>query len=222
MVAKHFPHSGGNALAPSMPTNSPQRSPGHGHPARPAERYHSLVLGRAFTQPERVLRPVDADPQRDHHTALTHVHAVEHQRLDVQFAQIAGHQLGQRGLGLATNGARRRACSRRFLRAADIFPDRLGDRVAARRHPGQHPPHHHLRPAILGGKVGVAGDRHLIPSTGRARGRLTASRRPPRVTEPRPAPWRTAARFVSCLPLGPQSVSDLVPGLPADCVAVAW
>ena len=37
----------------------------------------------------------------------------------------------------------------------------------------------------------------------RARGRSTATRRPPRVTEPRPLPWRTAARSGSCLPFGP-------------------
>ena len=39
----------------------------------------------------------------------------------------------------------------------------------------------------------------------RARGRSTATRRPPRVTEPLPVPWRTAARPGSCLPFGPHA-----------------
>jgi hypothetical protein len=39
----------------------------------------------------------------------------------------------------------------------------------------------------------------------RARGRSTATRRPPNVTEPRPCPWRTAARLASCLPFGPHA-----------------
>ena len=39
----------------------------------------------------------------------------------------------------------------------------------------------------------------------RARGRSTATLRPPRVTEPRPLPWRTAARPGSCLPFGPHA-----------------
>jgi hypothetical protein len=32
---------------------------------------------------------------------------------------------------------------------------------------------------------------------------VTATRRPPRVTEPRSRPWRTAVRPWSCLPFGP-------------------
>ena len=41
------------------------------------------------------------------------------------------------------------------------------------------------------------------PSTVRARGLLTSTRRPPKVTEPFPLPWRTATRCGSCLPFGP-------------------
>ena len=41
------------------------------------------------------------------------------------------------------------------------------------------------------------------PSAARTRGRVTATRRPPRVTEPRSRPWRTAVRAWSCLPFGP-------------------
>src|SRR5262245_257445 len=37
----------------------------------------------------------------------------------------------------------------------------------------------------------------------RARGRDTGTRRPPRVTDPRPVPCRTAVRSGSCLPFGP-------------------
>ena len=41
----------------------------------------------------------------------------------------------------------------------------------------------------------------------RIRGRVTATRRPPRVTEPASAPWRTATRAGSCLPLGPHTAA---------------
>ena len=43
------------------------------------------------------------------------------------------------------------------------------------------------------------------PSAARTRGRVTGTRRPPRVTEPRSRPWRTAVRAWSCLPFGPAS-----------------
>ncbi len=41
----------------------------------------------------------------------------------------------------------------------------------------------------------------------RIRGRCTATRRPPSVTEPSPAPCRVADRSGSCLPRGPQTAS---------------
>ena len=43
------------------------------------------------------------------------------------------------------------------------------------------------------------------PSAARTRGRVTGTRRPPNVTEPRSLPCRTAVRAPSCLPLGPAS-----------------
>ena len=43
------------------------------------------------------------------------------------------------------------------------------------------------------------------PSAARTRGRLTGTRRPPRVTDPRSRPCRTAVRASSCLPFGPAS-----------------
>ncbi len=47
------------------------------------------------------------------------------------------------------------------------------------------------------------------PSAARTRGRVTATRRPPRVTEPRSRPWRTAVRAWSCLPFGPANALAL-------------
>jgi len=41
----------------------------------------------------------------------------------------------------------------------------------------------------------------------RIRGRVTGTRRPPKVTEPSPAPCRTADRSGSCLPRGPHTAS---------------
>jgi hypothetical protein len=41
------------------------------------------------------------------------------------------------------------------------------------------------------------------PPAPRTRGRVTGTRRPPRVTDPRSRPCRTAVRAASCLPFGP-------------------
>src|SRR4030095_7828268 len=41
----------------------------------------------------------------------------------------------------------------------------------------------------------------------RTRGRWTATRRPPKVTEPCSWPWRTAVRSGLCLPLGPANAT---------------
>src|SRR3954454_19137262 len=41
----------------------------------------------------------------------------------------------------------------------------------------------------------------------RARGLLTGIRRPPSTTDPRPTPWRTAARSGSCRPFGPHAAA---------------
>ena len=75
---------------------------------------------------------------------LAEVHPVDHERHQIQPGQIRGQQLGQRGLGLATN--RRETAdllvAERLL--GDLLADRLQpDRVAARRQPGQHPLHRH-------------------------------------------------------------------------------
>ncbi len=45
------------------------------------------------------------------------------------------------------------------------------------------------------------------PSVARIRGRVTGTRRPPRVTEPSPRPCRTAERPGSCFPFGPHTAS---------------
>jgi hypothetical protein len=46
-----------------------------------------------------VLDPVDVDAQRDDAQVIGEVHAVDHQRDQIQVVQIRGHQLAQRGLG---------------------------------------------------------------------------------------------------------------------------
>ena len=57
------------------------------------------VLGRAFDQGEGVLGPVGVDAQRDDADRLAEVHAVDHQRDQVQAGQVGGQQLRERGLG---------------------------------------------------------------------------------------------------------------------------
>jgi hypothetical protein len=52
-----------------------------------------------------------------------------------------------------------------------------------------------------------AGSGTSRPSLVRARGRVTGTRRPPNTTEPRPRPWRVAARSGSCLPFGPHAAA---------------
>ena len=65
--------------------------------------HHGGVLGAALDQAERMFGPVDADPQRHHAQVLTEVDTVDHQRHQVQVTQRCGQQLGQGGLGIATN-----------------------------------------------------------------------------------------------------------------------
>jgi len=50
-----------------------------------------------------MLGAVDADTQSHNAQVLTEVHAVDHQRHQVQPGQVGCEQLGQRGLGAATN-----------------------------------------------------------------------------------------------------------------------
>ena len=66
------------------------------------------VLGRALDQRQRVLDPVDVDPEGDHAGVLAEVHPVDHQRHQVQRRKVRGEQLGQRGLGLGDEPPRHR------------------------------------------------------------------------------------------------------------------
>jgi hypothetical protein len=154
---------------------------------------HGLVLGGALPQPDRLLRAVGGDPQRDDHAALGQVLAVEHEHHDVLTGQVAGHQLGQRGLGLLDEPTRDRRARRRLLPAADLLADRLaGAGVAAGGHPGQHPLHHHPGEHVIGGEVRVAGQRHLM-AVGGARPR-PGHRDPAAAESDRAAPAAMAHR----------------------------
>ncbi len=74
---------------------------------------HRGVLGGTFAQPERMFGAVDADAQCDHAQVLAEVHAVDHQRDQIQLAQRSGEQLGQRRLGRGHEPARHRGLARR-------------------------------------------------------------------------------------------------------------
>ena len=86
--------------------------------------------------------------------------------------------------------------------------DRLEpDRVAAGRQPGEHLLHRHLAQHLGRGEQLIGrrsparpSRRRRVPAAG-----APAPARPPRVTEPRSRPWRTAVRARSCLPFGPAS-----------------
>jgi len=134
---------------------------------------------------------------------------IDHEHRDVQFGQLARHQLAQRGLSLAHEPARDRRLAHRFLCAADLFTDRLGGTgVAAGGQPGQHPLHHHLGEQVLAGEMLIAGQRHLVSVDGAC----------PWPGHRRPAPAqgdRTATRAVAhrgplgvVLALGPACLAD--------------
>jgi hypothetical protein len=66
------------------------------------------VLGGALDQRQRVLGPVDGDPQRHHAAVLCEVDPVDHYTDQVQPGQVSGQQLGQRGVGHGDKPARHR------------------------------------------------------------------------------------------------------------------
>ena len=71
------------------------------------------VLGRALLHRQRILRAVDADAQRHHAGVLAEVHAVDHERDQVQVIEPPAHQLGERGLGGGDEPARHRRLAHR-------------------------------------------------------------------------------------------------------------
>jgi hypothetical protein len=77
------------------------------------------VLGRALLHRQRVLRAVDADAQRHHAGVLAEVHAVDHERDQVQVIEPAAHQFGQRGLGGGDEPARHRRLAHRHSGVLD-------------------------------------------------------------------------------------------------------
>jgi len=163
---------------------------------------YGLVLRGPLPQPDRQLGPVGGDGQRDHHAPLGQVLAVDHEHLDVGLGQVARHQLGKRGLGLLDEPPRHRRPAGRLRRTRNLLADRLGDPgVSTRSHPGEHPLHHHLRQHVVGGEVGVGGQRHLVPIGGT--GPRPGHRQPPATQGHRPAadpvPDRDPIRVVPAL-----------------------
>jgi hypothetical protein len=61
--------------------------------------HQGRVLRRALHQSQRVLGPVDVDPESHNTARFGEVHAFDHQRHQIQPGQIRGEQLGQRRLG---------------------------------------------------------------------------------------------------------------------------
>ena len=100
---------------------------------------------------------------------LGEVHAVDHQRDQIQPGQIGGEQLGQGGFGHRHEpaGDRRLACRRGLF--GDLLPDRLEpDRVAAGRQPGEHLLHRHLAQDLRRGEQLIGRDRQLPGAVGGA------------------------------------------------------
>jgi hypothetical protein len=143
------------------------------------------VLGRALGQPERDLGPIQGDAEGDHAAVLGDVHAVDHERDQVQPGQVLGEQLGQGMLGRGHEPARHRRLRRARAGLLDPAADRLQPGgVVARRQLGQHPLQGQLvqqlgpgerrpgRQAQLAGAVGGAHPRTVDPHTPAAKGDL--------------------------------------------------
>ena len=168
------------------------------------------VLGRALHQRQRVLDPVDVDAQGDHAGVLAEVHPVDHQRHQVQPGQIGGQQLRQRGLGRRDEPPRHRRA-----RGARPRPARCGRRPAPARPgsggstsprasaPSPSGPAPRCRRTARRRPPAAPRSRRLA----RIRGRVTGTRRPPRVTDPRSWPCRVAVRCGSWRPLGPHAAA---------------
>ena len=150
-----------------------------------------------------MLGPVDVDAQGDHAGVLAEVHAVDHQRHQVQPGQVRGQQLGQRGLGGRDEPPRHRRARRGRRGLLGAGPDRLEpDRVAARRQPGQHPLQRHPAQHLGRGEQLVGGHRQLPRAVDRAHPR-PLDRHPPPAQGHRPAlvsvPSRAPLRVVAAL-----------------------
>ena len=97
------------------------------------------------------------------------MHAVDHQRDQVQVRQVGGEQVGQGVLGHGHEPARDRGPAGRPRLPGHRLADRLqSDRVAAGRHPGQHPLHRHLPEQLGGGEQLIGGHRYLPGPVDRA------------------------------------------------------
>jgi hypothetical protein len=137
------------------------------------------VLGRAFPQPERDLRPIDRDPERDDVAALVQLDPVDHQRDQLQPVEPAGEELGKRGPGAADELPRDRRFRRRAALVLDLPTDRLlGAAVPAGRDTREDPLGDHLRQRIARGELPIAIQPDLPRVIGRTNPR-TPHRHPP-------------------------------------------
>ena len=165
------------------------------------------VLGGPLDQRQRVFRAVDVDAERDHTQVVSEVHAVDHQRHQVQPGEVTGKQVGQRMFGHRHELARdRRPARRPGVPLGGLTDWFQRDRVAARRDPASIRSIA-IRPSssVEANSSYVATGTSPVPSAARTRGRVTGTRRPPNVTELRSVPCRVAARSGSCFPLGPHT-----------------
>jgi hypothetical protein len=132
--------------------------------------------------------------------------SVDHHRGHLQVGQVAGEQLGQRGLG----GLDEPAGDRRPRGGAGLGLDGLADGSEPAGNRRQANPASIRASTVSASRSSAATAANVssatsVPSVVRARGRLTGTRRAPSVTELAVAPCRIALRSGSCLPFGPAS-----------------
>ena len=147
------------------------------------------VLGRALPEPERDLDALGGDPERDHVRALGDLQAVEHHRRQAHVLETAASSAPPapcvvRSTNASETEELRGSRGRRLL-------DILADRLARRRRSGGWRPRRASGPSPLwsADRGRRSARRCRAPARARRRpsasaGRLTLTRRPPRVIDP--------------------------------------
>ena len=123
------------------------------------------VLGVAFCDRERVLSARQVDPHRHDTDVITEVHAVDHERHEVELREVTGQQLGESVLCGLDEAPRDRGARRGAGTGLDAFADGLEPGlVAARGELGEHLLHCEAAEHLGRGEVLIGGHQKLTSS----------------------------------------------------------
>jgi hypothetical protein len=125
----------------------------------------SRVLGVALCDRERVLSARDVDPHRHDTDVVAEVHAVDHERHEVELREVTGQQLAKSVLGGLDEASRDRGARRGAGMGFDAFADGLETGlVAARGELGEHLLQGKAAQHLGRGEVLIGGHRKLAGS----------------------------------------------------------